>query len=255
MLITLQNLINNNADSVNELTINHLCITHAHSMSNTSTQREQSQYTSQRPQKQWFGAECRAARKKYHLAKKIHKINLSTTNKINSIKASIEYKKKMNFYINKCIKKSQNKLRNMHNKDPKEYWKTLNSVDNKKQDPDIVLEDLYNFFKNLNGPSDNDAPDIDTLPIHIDKGDEILNSFKTEIEVRKCIKLLKNNKTCSNDNIINVIFGTCEADFQDNLDEFYEYTKQWKLDIYFLKSEVLVFGTRNDDEFSFKLGP
>ena len=51
----------------------------------------------------------------------------------------------MIFYINKFIKKSQNKLRNMHNKDPKEYWKTLNSIDNKKQDPDIVLDDLYNF--------------------------------------------------------------------------------------------------------------
>ena len=52
------------------------------------------------------------------------------------------------------------------------------------------------FKKNLNGPSDNDAPDTDTFPIHIDEeGDEILNSFITEIEVRKCIKLLKNNKT------------------------------------------------------------
>ena len=42
---------------------------------------------------------------------------------------------------------------------------------------------------------------------------------------------------------------------KDNLGEFYEYTKQWKLDINFSKSEVLVFGTRNDDGFSFKLGP
>ena len=39
----------------------------------------------------------------------------------------------------------------------------------------------------------------------------------------------------------------------NNLDEFYEYTKQWKLDINFSKSEVLVFGARNDDRFSFKL--
>ena len=69
---------------------------------------------------------------------------------------------------------------------------TLNSIDNKKQDPDIVVEDLYNFLKNLNGPSGNNAPDTDTFPIHIDEeGDDILNSFITEIEVRKCIKLLK----------------------------------------------------------------
>ena len=97
----------------------------------------------------------------------------------------------MNFYINKFINDSQNKLRKMHNKYPKEYWKTLNSIDNKKQDTDIVLEDLSFFFKNLNGPSDN-ASDTDTFPIHIDEeGYEILNSFITEIEVRKCVKLLK----------------------------------------------------------------
>ena len=115
MLITLQTL-ENNLDSINELTINHLykgisdIFTHAYAMSDTSMQREQYQYTSQRPQKQWFGAECRNARKKYHLAKKIHKINLSNTNKTNLMKSSKEYKK-MNFYINKFIKKSQNKLR------------------------------------------------------------------------------------------------------------------------------------------------
>ena len=82
----------------------------------------------------------------------------------------------------------------MHDKDHKEYWKTLNNIDDKKRDLDIVIVDFYTFFKNLNGPTDKDAADTDTFPIHMDEeGDEILNSFITENEVRKCIKLLKNN--------------------------------------------------------------
>ena len=151
MLITLQNL-ENNFDSVDELTINHLCksisdiFTHTFAMSDTSTQQQQSQYTSQRSQKQWICAACGSTHKKYHLAMKIHKINLS--NKIDLITPNKEYKK-MNFYINKFINNSQNKLRKMHNKYPKEYWKTLNSIDNKKQDTDIVLEDIYIFFSKI----------------------------------------------------------------------------------------------------------
>ena len=51
-----------------------------------------------------------------------------------------------------------------------------------------------------------------------------------------------------------VIFGTDENIFQQNLDAFYEYTKSWKLDIIFSKTKVMIFGTRNDDRFEFKLG-
>ena len=51
-----------------------------------------------------------------------------------------------------------------------------------------------------------------------------------------------------------VIFGTDETSFQKNLDVFYEYAKMWKLDINYDKTKVLIFGTRNDDRFGFKMG-
>ena len=51
-----------------------------------------------------------------------------------------------------------------------------------------------------------------------------------------------------------VIFGTDEVSFQNNLNAFFEYSQIWKLDINFDKTKILVFGTRNDDRFNFKLG-
>ena len=51
-----------------------------------------------------------------------------------------------------------------------------------------------------------------------------------------------------------VIFGTDKVSFQNNLNAFFEYSQIWKLDINFDKTKILVFGTRNDDRFNFKLG-
>ena len=51
-----------------------------------------------------------------------------------------------------------------------------------------------------------------------------------------------------------IIFGMDEKNFQDNLNVFFEYSEIWKLDINFSKTEVMIFGTKSDDKFEFKLG-
>ena len=51
-----------------------------------------------------------------------------------------------------------------------------------------------------------------------------------------------------------VIFGTDAESFQHSLNIFYEYSNLWKLDIDFSKSKIMIFGSRNDDRFQFKLG-
>ena len=50
-----------------------------------------------------------------------------------------------------------------------------------------------------------------------------------------------------------VIFGMDAENFQNNLNIFYEYTQQCKLNINYNKTEVLVFGARNIDNFQLKL--
>ena len=51
-----------------------------------------------------------------------------------------------------------------------------------------------------------------------------------------------------------MIFGTDETKFQNNLNAFYEYSNIWRLDINYDKTKILIFGTRNDDRFDFKMG-
>ena len=51
-----------------------------------------------------------------------------------------------------------------------------------------------------------------------------------------------------------VVFGTDADLFQHNLNVFYDYTQQWKLNINFRKTKILIFGVRNTNNFQFKLG-
>ena len=51
-----------------------------------------------------------------------------------------------------------------------------------------------------------------------------------------------------------VIFGTDVESFQHSLNILYENSDLRKLDIYFSKSKSMIFGSRNDDRFQFKLG-
>ena len=107
----------------------------------------------------------------------------------------------MNKYINKHKKQMQQKLRNLKHKNPKEFWKILNNIKRKEDDPDISIDTLYEYFKNLN--INNDGNDTqETKNIDITDDDEILNSSITEGEIIKCIKSLKNNKSSANDRII-----------------------------------------------------
>ena len=154
--------------------------------------------------KVWFGRQCERARKHYHTSKSKHSKHPSITTKLNLQQASKTYKKKMNYFINKHNKSTQNKLRSLKNKSPKEYWKIINSIDNKKADSNIELDKLYTFFKDLNEQPDTEHDFCDNnIEFSIDDNDEILNSPITDSEILKCIKLLKNNKACANDDIIN----------------------------------------------------
>ena len=51
-----------------------------------------------------------------------------------------------------------------------------------------------------------------------------------------------------------VILATDEKSFQHSLNIFHDYSKLWKLDINYDKTKILIFGTRNDDRFNFKIG-
>ena len=71
--------------------------------------------------KPWFGPHCKAARKKYHIARKLLNTNKTTRTHADLIHRSREYKKTMSSYIAKHDMQMQNRLRDMESRRPKEY--------------------------------------------------------------------------------------------------------------------------------------
>ena len=68
----------------------------------------------------------------------------------------------------------------------------------------LNLTPFITFFKDLNEQSDsNNEQSFEDLNFLENDNDVILNSQITDAEILKCINSLKNNKACSNDNIIN----------------------------------------------------
>lgn len=51
-----------------------------------------------------------------------------------------------------------------------------------------------------------------------------------------------------------VLLADNEAAFQKSLDDFFVYCRSWKLNINFNKTKVIVFGSRSNNKYKFKLG-
>ena len=164
--------------------------------------------------KPWFNFSCRKARNVYHIARKLYNKNKSETNRIRLKQVSKEYKSTL--YKNQKQYKNVNinKLRNLKTSNPREYWRILNSHQT-KQKTEACLDDLYNYFKNINesGQTSNDPNNIPTFdsPENQELNEE-LNLPITEAEILKAINGLKCNKSSGLDNIKNEhIKNTCNT--------------------------------------------
>jgi len=156
-----------------------------------------------------FNHECYEKRKDYHKAKNYNWRVKTADSKNNLIRCSKAYKKVLNFQYNEYRKNFIKKLRNLSHNDPKSYWSLINRSSNcntKQNVLDIVsLECFHDHFKKLSNVQDGTEGDFTE---NIDRNvitnlNTQLNTTITEKEIVKAIKLLKNNKSCGTDFILN----------------------------------------------------
>lgn len=98
---------------------------------------------------QWFGPDCKKARRRFHTAKRNYRIRKSLTNKTVLRQKSKEYKNTTRKHYNLFKRKKIRKLRNLKTNNPKAYWKILNPK-NKNENTECRLNDFYEFFNEIN---------------------------------------------------------------------------------------------------------
>ena len=154
--------------------------------------------------KPWFGPKCHQACKKYRLAKNKYRRFRNEYNEFKLQQSSKQYKKVMNFYINKHKWKNANKLRQIHTRKPKEYWRYLNSISkNKSSEKSPSLQEFFEHFRNVNMSEGNEDFVFEQSGYDSENSDHILNSPITELEVTEAINGLKLGKSPGYDEILN----------------------------------------------------
>lgn len=151
--------------------------------------------------KPWFNYECRNARNSYHNARKIYNRNKSEQNKTLLKTVSKAYKNTMSINIKRHKNEKIEKLRRIKSSNPKEFWRILND-ENCNQASTAPLNDLYNFFKNLNSKTTYTQTNNlnEEIPNQVN---EEINQPITENEILQAVKSLKMNKAAGIDQILN----------------------------------------------------
>jgi hypothetical protein len=111
------------------------------------------------------------------------------------------YKKVMDEKYKIYCKKISGDLKNVSRDNPKHFWKILGGH-KRKQQPNIEINTLYDFFKDLNTKG-SDEQQSTTLQNELPNDSNVhINGYISQNEIFKCIKRLKNNKACGEDEII-----------------------------------------------------
>ncbi len=111
--------------------------------------------------------------------------------------ASKEYKNELTNNFQNFQTRFENRLRNTSKTDPKKFWSILNRIDRSSEKEKISIDNLHEYFKDLNNYNDiNDesefdiAYDNDYINSSIaGNADDILNSAITEDEIRIALKI------------------------------------------------------------------
>lgn len=162
--------------------------------------------------KPWFNKACINARNLYHKTRRTYNKYKNEYYK-NMLKiVSKKYKNTLKLHNNRFRNDRIQKLRNLKNKNPREYWRLINPE--RKQNNFASLDDFHDFYSNIgnNHATENDdfiANDIpDLSDLHLNNHfqtliDSEINQCITADEILAAAKSLHNNKSPGLDNIVN----------------------------------------------------
>ena len=169
------------------------------------SRRGKNLYSNKKQFQPWFDHSCHQKRREFHDAKRKNS-RLKTDESRAELKfCSKAYKTVMGKAFSDYQFRVENDLRNTADSEPRELWRILNNLSRSKQkDCDISINDLYEYFRDLNIDNDKSEDDNFELPdCNNDVVNDILNCEISEDEILIAVKKLKNNKAPGFDHIVN----------------------------------------------------
>ena len=133
------------------LNLNKLYLDSAHDVFGSYTTRRVNPRGRDKFDQPWFSDLCREKRKKFHDAKKMYNSNRNDENKRLLMSSSKAYRSEMNRCYNDFQFKLESDLRDTYDSNASDIWKILNKLhSSSKRDIEIPLDELYEYFKNMN---------------------------------------------------------------------------------------------------------
>ncbi len=166
--------------------------------------------------KPWFSKDCKVKRKQFMKAKRAYKLDKTPQNMANLKTYSKAYKLSVRKAYQHYHEALTSKLRSLKSNKPKEYWDIINQSGKGHVSSAIPpLNELYAHFKELN-MCQAETPDKLTREAGeaeqtFSSNNAILNRAISTEEISKAISLLKNNKSCGVDGILNEYIKSTEA--------------------------------------------
>ena len=118
-------------------------------------------------------------------------------------------------------RKLSREINNLKSSNSQEFWKLLKKGKTREQ-PNIPIDKLFEFFKTLNEKPDADPINIPLLdPGNVNELNENINMKISKEEILKCIQKLKNNKACGEDLVINEYIKSTTNTFIDIYEQLF----------------------------------
>ena len=175
--------------------------------------------------KPWFNAECRAKRKEYMSFKRKLKGSKTPEALLERKRSEKEYR----IFIRKTSRvyysRLHSSLRSMNSKDPREYWRMINSsLGTGAHSTPIKSERFLEHFRGMARGSDETSlieedESIEVQPDEFD--DRAFNDVFTEDEISAAIAKLKSNKAAGADYIINEFLRNCPRSLKGMLTRWF----------------------------------
>lgn len=149
----------------------------------------------------WYGRECKEAQKEFIKAKNRYRGSKTDTNKLNMKTKGKYYRRINHVHYRRHVNSNANKIKSLKSSNPKKYWQFITRK--QKSNSDVDVDVFYQFMKNLNTSSTDNANTFSGMNTDETSISEQLNESISLEEIKTNALKLVNGKSSGLDAVLN----------------------------------------------------